>query len=402
MLSGKFAALFLVTFIVLAPLASWHPVSASDSNLVILVSDNEADYALARGVATLLGAKLVVAPWGNYNATVSAEVLTAGPDKVIIIGGPVAVVNEYTQDLNDFGIPYERLYGADRYGTNLAVVEYLKMEFPGQLSKIQGVVVVNGHDVLAMQHYLRYYSGVQLGKGWLLVLTGPQHINETLDVFEMVGLPRNLTYIASVGENSLNPMFPIERKQLEEWFSAHFGGIPSVRIDRISPGSMGRTYEVLVDVQNRTRRAERYLDGLNLPDARKNLENARRYISRAWDAYNSGDSTEAYLLAVKAAFMADSVMLEVHRAMDTVFQGSPKLRLSTKLRWMREILDYLKTHGYDVSSLEALLSQAENALNAGQFETVLQELHQIKEKMPSSVRKGHSPWHRNGGGHRGP
>ncbi len=399
MLSEKFAVLFLVTFIVLAPLTAWHPVSASDSNLVILVSDNEADYALASSVAALLGAKLVVAPWGSYNATVSAEVLTAQPSRVIIIGGPVAVVDEYAQDLKDFGIPYERWYGADRYGTNLAVVGYLKMEFPSQFSKIRDIAVVNGHDILAMRHYLLYYGRAQSGETWLLVLTDPRHINETLDTFEMVGLPQNITYIVSISGNSQSPIFPLNRMQLEKWFNTHFGELPSVGTDAIPPTSGEGVYKVLVEVQNRTQRADQYLDGLNLPGARARLERAREYLSQAWSAYNSGDAAGAYLLAVKAAFMANSVMLEVHRAMDTVFQGSPKLRLSMKLRWMGDIIGYLKRHGYDVSSLEALLSQAESALNAGQFEEVLQELHQIKEKMPSSVRKGRTPWHGNRGGH---
>ncbi len=396
MLGEKFAVPLLITLLAMIPLAVWQPVSASDSNLVVLVSDNEADYALASSVVGLLGARLIVTPWGTYNATVSAEVLTAQPSRVIIIGGPVAVVSEYTQDLEDFGIPYERWYGADRYGTNLAVVGYLKEEFPGELGEVHDVAVVNGQDILAMQHYVRYYVRDHTGKKWLIVLTGQSHLNETLDVLGMLGFPENLTYIASVRGGSSSPMFPLNRKKMDVWFNVHFGGIPPISMDMISPENEGGAYQVLMEIQNRTLRAEHYLDGLRLPGARKKMEKAEEYLSLAWNAYDSGNTAGAYLLAVKAGFMADAVMLSVHRAMDTVFQGSPKIRLSAKLRWMKEIIEYLRDNGYDVEQLEALLSQAENALNAGQFERVLQELHQIKEQMTANVRRGNPAWHRGG------
>lgn len=145
--------------------------------LVILVSDNEADSAVAQNVADLLGgAQLIVSPWGGtYDPAASAEILSIDPDRVIIIGPPVAVPEEYTEDLEEFGIPYERWYGETRYETNLAVIEGgLRDEFPAVFGEIKTVVLSNGRDVLAMEKYLEAMKldpqGFEGGKP-ILVLT---------------------------------------------------------------------------------------------------------------------------------------------------------------------------------------------------------------------------------------
>ncbi|ENN96699.1 cell wall binding repeat 2-containing protein, partial [Methanocaldococcus villosus KIN24-T80] len=65
---------------------------------VILVSDNQADYLTALNIASLFNdTKVVVTPWGIYNESVVNEILKMKPEQVIIIGGPIAVPDEYVE-----------------------------------------------------------------------------------------------------------------------------------------------------------------------------------------------------------------------------------------------------------------------------------------------------------------
>ncbi|HDZ35415.1 MAG TPA: hypothetical protein ENH81_00680, partial [Thermococcus sp.] len=111
----------LFGLMMVATTASFGHVSAADNSAtVILVSDNEADCTLAEYLANVTGAIVVTTPWGVYDPSVTATVMSYGPDKVIIIGGPDAVVDMYLEDLQELNIPVERWWGKNRYETNLA------------------------------------------------------------------------------------------------------------------------------------------------------------------------------------------------------------------------------------------------------------------------------------------
>ncbi|NJE78617.1 hypothetical protein E3E33_06600, partial [Thermococcus sp. GR5] len=91
----KAIALFLGLMLITTTL-SFGRVSAEETSVtVILVSDNEADCALARYLANVTGAVVVMTTWGVYDPNVTAEIMSYAPDEVIIIGGPEAVVEEY-------------------------------------------------------------------------------------------------------------------------------------------------------------------------------------------------------------------------------------------------------------------------------------------------------------------
>ncbi len=358
--------------------------------LVILVSDNEADSAVAQNVADLLGAQLIVSPWGGtYDPAASAEILSIDPDRVIIIGGgPVAVPEEYTEDLEEFGIPYERWYGETRYETNLAVIEGgLRDEFPAVFGEIKTVVLSNGRDVLAMEKYLEAmkldpqgFEGGEAdprphrrggegkpddgGAGRLQRHSGGQ----------VPGHP------SGHGGGPRSPSTGISWGGLDEVTFLRLRG----EDPHLLPRGGDEVHALLLSVQNKTERAGgELLDGLQVPAAIKRLERAKEALQMAWDAYNSGEYSEAYRLAVVADFNADFVISRAYSEMRTVYQGSVRMRLEIEIHRLEIMVNVLRGKGYDVSELESLIAQAEKALSrGGQYSLLLNDI------IPPRIRHG--------------
>lgn len=122
----------LASFIIMLIMLTWEVTFSaattpeSSPGTVILVSDNSADLVMAELVSNLTGYPVVVAPWGVYDPTVTAKILSEPPEKVIIIGGPLAVLLDYEADLNASNITVIRWGGKTRYDTNMAVIGGLK------------------------------------------------------------------------------------------------------------------------------------------------------------------------------------------------------------------------------------------------------------------------------------
>ncbi|WP_198362120.1 cell wall-binding repeat-containing protein [Thermococcus pacificus] len=364
-------------------------VSAADSSIAILVTDNEADLAIAYSVAALLDAKVIVSPWGTYDPAVSAEILSVEPGKVIIIGGPVAVPEDYNGDLDDFGIPYERWYGETRYETNLAVIEGLLEEFPGIYEGIDAVVVANGRDGLALKEYLKRVKTGSMGAygSPLLILTDSGKLNETLEALGRFKGLKSLVYMGTFEGTA--PIFPLNSEWLTDFARGRFGselGVEEVAAS-LDPVTTG---EVLKDVQNKTERAKELLDGLQIPAARKRLEMAESLIEQAWSEYNRGNYAEAYRLAMKASGDADFVIVMAYKEVMTIYQGSAQKRLERRLLQFEVMVRVLEKKGYDVSDVESLLQQARDALKRHDYSTVLNDLiPQIKAKLAEKTLRGH-------------
>ncbi len=128
------------------------PASYSqDVRVAILVSDNEADMAVAVTVEKILASKGVnvkvfVTPWGVFNKSVAEEIKNFAPTKVVIVGGELAVVPEYESVLSEFNIL--RAKGKDRYETAAKTIEIVKDVFKVEISNI---VVVYGFDDDALE-----------------------------------------------------------------------------------------------------------------------------------------------------------------------------------------------------------------------------------------------------------
>nr|WP_206204450.1 hypothetical protein [Thermococcus sp. 21S7] len=374
--------------------------SAENARLIILVSDNEADWAIAGNVADLLGAHLIVSPWGTYDPAVSAEILSVEPEKVIIVGGPVAIPEEYTKDFDEFGIPYERWYGETRYETNLVVIQALKEEFPDAFGEIGTVVIANGRDALAIDGYLEAMKlrPYEFEGKPILVLTDGGRENATITALERFTHVSEVKYAATYSGRE-EPMFPLNREKIEAWMKGHLASYNEG--DLAQSPTRDEVYSLLINVQNKTNRAEKLLDGLRVPDARRKLEEAENALSMAWNAYNSGDYSKAYRLAMMASFNADFVVSRAYREMRTVYQGLPNMQLQAEIHQFEVMARVLKKKGYDVGELESLISQAKEALRKGEYSILLNDLiPQIRDALAELTTKKPSPG-TPGGRHRG-
>lgn len=120
----------------------------------ILVSDNEADLTLAQRLGEALNASVIVTPWGVYDPGVTAEIISTAPDKVLIIGGPAAVPRNYEDDLNEMEIGWVRIWGNDRYETNIQVLQYILENYPELLEGTK-IVIAHGRDIGLFSKWLK-------------------------------------------------------------------------------------------------------------------------------------------------------------------------------------------------------------------------------------------------------
>jgi len=154
MMEKRILAILLGLLMVVMPVAAGDvsATTTSTGTTVILVSDNIADQTLAEYIANITGAVVVTTTWGVYDPNVTSEILSYSPDTVIIIGGPDAVVAEYTSELDNINTTVYRWGGENRYETDMAVITNATKMFG---IKFNGSVLVPGNDSIALQKALK-------------------------------------------------------------------------------------------------------------------------------------------------------------------------------------------------------------------------------------------------------
>ncbi len=158
-------------YVLIAVLISFFPlVSAEEVNEVILVSDNHADMAGAMGIADLINATVVTVPWGIYDKKIVDYLETLKPKKVIIIGGPLAVVEQYENDVKSLGIEVERIGGRNRYETN----KMLLYRFRDKISNVSAVIC-HGYDEFALNESIAMHRVVILANDTDVVVPPMQY-----------------------------------------------------------------------------------------------------------------------------------------------------------------------------------------------------------------------------------
>jgi putative cell wall-binding protein len=124
-------------FLILALSGAVH----AQSSVVILTSDNAADYAVARVWAEKIGADLVVTPWGSMTSEAVSEVVFSQATIVYVVGGAVAIPNA-EGELTGYDKTVIRVGGANRQETSLSIAE----KFGATRA-----VVLDGYDTAAME-----------------------------------------------------------------------------------------------------------------------------------------------------------------------------------------------------------------------------------------------------------
>ncbi len=355
---------WMFIFILVMSLVSTGRVAAEQGiSIVILVSNNEADSVVAESLANLLNVSVVVTPWGIYNPNITAEIVERMPDKVIIIGGPVAVPVEYEQDLNNLGISYERWYGANRYSTNIKVIEKAEEEFPGIFRDVD-VFVVNGRDVGAIQ-------AVKKAGGRVVPIFVDYGLENQTEVIGHLITPGRVVIVRSP-LLSLNLMLNIQ--EIVERNGIH------VSEEQVEAGR-NLSWSTIAGTEALLKLAKTTLDDLKVPGARNMLELATRELEKAKTEYARGNYEAAYRYSIYARTHANVVILLAGKERNRILHGLPKVALEHDILRLEVQVNALSRSGIDVSDVQNLLAQAKAALQAGDLDSALEILRAVKEKL---------------------
>jgi putative cell wall-binding protein len=110
------------------------PTDFAVSNEIAVIASTPADAILAAQYAKEMGYKFVYTPGGELSADAKNAVKYS--DKVIMIGGPDAISENVENQLNEQVSSVERVWGADRVDTSLALLKRLIIEKPEALNNI--------------------------------------------------------------------------------------------------------------------------------------------------------------------------------------------------------------------------------------------------------------------------
>ncbi|ADG13693.1 putative cell wall binding repeat 2-containing protein [Methanocaldococcus infernus ME] len=188
---------------------------------VVLVSDNSADYATALAIAEALNATIVTTEWGIYNESLITKIENLTPDNVIIVGGPLAVVENYTKALEDYGINVERVGGKDRYQTNAIALNQFKLMLQKRFKNMSACICY-GYDDIALNESINLVANgsVPILTNGLNLSVNPKELNiSKAIVIENPVCPCNMTKIKIMLQNKfkikvMEKFIPKERIRL--------------------------------------------------------------------------------------------------------------------------------------------------------------------------------------------
>jgi putative cell wall-binding protein len=353
-------------------LASIIPLSeAQVSSIVILVSDNEADSALAEELAEVLNATVVVTTWGVYDPNVTAEIMEKTPDKVIIIGGPDAVPKDYETELDELGISYVRWYGNTRYETNLDVLRKAIQEYPELFDNVK-VVIAHGRDIGAIKQARNI-------EGKKFILYVDNNITNTTEVIGVLLKTRNVIILKS---QLMNRTAEQIRERIRE--RVRDGNITEENVT-ITPEMAWEAIQLAI---NRTETAKEMLDNLPIPAAKIQIELAEEKIQIANESYSQGNYEKAYGQAIAAKAHAETVIRLAGKEWQKFIHASPKFQLNREVQRLEIKLRVLEKAGIDVTQIKGKIDAAKAAIQAGDYDTARELIEDAKNMLREAFMQG--------------
>lgn len=363
----KVAALLFGLMLVTTGLAFSGVSAAGGSVTVILVSDNEADSALAEYLANLTGAVVVTTPWGVYSPDVTALVMAHAPDRVVIIGGPDAVLEQYETDLMDLNTTVERWWGPNRYGTNLAVIgnatATLGLRFEDE------VFVAPGNDTAAIRVAIRRAAGVH---GVVVYTNGT---GEPSRVLRRLGIkPWKVVVVIS----------PLTEGILGK-FRAGGGcnaSVTEVKVNVTAETALG----VINMSRERIRLAKELLANVTLPPqlertAERMLLLAERELNASVRAYEKGNYGRAYGLAMASKSHAEFVIKIASREWRMKVRFDPAMRYRVFLNRVEIQLQLMESAGINVTELRELVEALRQAVEKGDYDVAHYLMQKIRMEL---------------------
>ncbi len=364
------ALAMLFALLLVSTTVGFGKVTAETQVTVILVSDNEADSALAQYLANLTGAIVVTTPWGVYDPNVTAEVTSYAPDTVIIIGGPDAVVEQYVSDLQDLNITVERWWGKTRYETNLAVIGNatvkLKIKFENS------VIVVPGNDTAGIQEALRRAVKVH---GFIIFANNSTDVMKIMAKFQV--WPKNMTIIRS------RIMERVAERVLERLRKGTVNAnLTEVQVNITAEMAL----EAINMSEERINTAEELLANVTLPEqkewlAQKMLNLAKEELERAKEAYEEGKYGRAYGQAIAAKAHAEFVIRIASEEWLVKVRFDPATRALIFLHRVEIQLKVLERAGVNVTRVQELVDQLKVAIENKDYDAIDSLMEQIREEL---------------------
>ncbi|ASI99548.1 cell wall-binding repeat-containing protein [Thermococcus celer] len=342
---------------------------------VILVSDNEADGALARYLANVTGAVVVTTKWGVYDPNVTAEVMSYAPDMVIIIGGPDAVVEQYVDDLSELKITVERWGGKNRYETNVKVVGNARAKLG--LTFNGSAIIVPGNDTLALEQSLKL---AVKSRGVLLFVNRTSNVSRV-----MLNLNIKAKKITLVATPVMNKTIMHIKKGL---------GSKDCNCTEIEVNVTAETALKAINAsEERIETAKEMLQNVTLVPqmeklAEKMLKLADRELARAKEAYNDGKYGMAYGQAIAAKAHAEFVIRIASEQWSTRVRANQTVMARVFLWRVERQIQAMEKAGINVTELKALVDQLKTAVANGDYDAIDSIIQQIREKIFELYARG--------------
>ncbi|NJE42062.1 cell wall-binding repeat-containing protein [Thermococcus sp. GR6] len=376
----KKAIALLFGFMLITTTLSFGRVSAEETSVtVILVSDNEADCALAQYLANVTGAIIVTTTWGVYDPNVAAEIMSYAPDEVIIIGGPEAVVEQYVNDIQELGITVERWGGQNRYETNLMVMTQAQVKF--KLKFKDKLIMVPGNDTAGIKAALRI---AVRERAMIAFVNGTTNVTRL-----MLKLQVRTGNVTIVGTPFMNRTMLRVREQLRNQSrecnctSIHVNITAEIALEAINASEERiNTAKALLENATLTPMQERLVERM--------LTLAEKELSEAKEAYSEGKYGKAYGMAIAAKAHAEFVIRIASSEWSMRMGLNPMMRANVTLHRLEAQIKVLENAGIDVSELKNLVEQLKVAIQNNDVEMVNVLLMKIEESLRELFMGGKS------------
>lgn len=270
----------ILFFTALSMLLVFGGTAAAQENIIILVSDNPADLAVAHSFAEKINVSLVVTPWGTLSDEAVQKIDASAAVTVYVVGGAVAVPDVEVK----VKIQVKRFAGEDRYHTSALIAE--------EWGTSGEVVVAVGDDEQGIQDA----RAMSKAKGVPVLFVKPDSVPDS--VANAMGKLKSKTSIVMPTPNMDTARIKTRIKEMgvEE--------VSETQIDfrdRASKAIELAEVAIALAEENTTEVA----DGRSLAAARLVI-NAKKHLEKAKTAFDAGSYGEAFGLATAAKAQADS------------------------------------------------------------------------------------------------
>jgi len=333
----------------------------SDLTLVILVSDNEADLTLAQKLGESMNLTIFITSWGVYDPNITAEIMSAAPDKVLIIGGPAAVPKDYEEDLSDMGVEWARIWGNDRYETNIKVLEYVLENYPEILDNVK-IIIAHGRDIGALKK-------IKVEKAFPVYIDTNKTDNQT-QILAMIKVTHIVIIKTPFSENATEMMEKRIRKELKVNVTKEEANITAEM-----------AWETIEIAENKILLAKELLENesVKVPAAERLILLAEKELENAKEAYDEGKYGKAYGQAIAAKAHAEAVIRMAGEKREIMLRTNQTLRIEIRIEKLERIMTKFEKIGLNMTEERTLLEELKDAFKEGDYERAEELINQLRD-----------------------